>query len=210
MTRETERLRDQHRATLALLKAMPLGPARHAALQQLDALAVKNSRRRDADQAKMTRCTIRRPEPSGFQELDRRDQSRLRKRDRRRGCARRPRSSEIAPHTGEKAHEMTDSPKLSRMVGTGTCTEINDTRFGLLVPDADNAIFVPQECVAACEKSGFRVRELTHSEKLGRVMDAIGELDDGADKTALRAAFGAQQLLVWRARQARQAGASPA
>ena len=41
MKRETDRLRDQHRATLALVKAMPLGPARHAALQQLDALAVK-------------------------------------------------------------------------------------------------------------------------------------------------------------------------
>jgi hypothetical protein len=41
MNRETERLRDQHRATLALVKAMPFGPARHAALQQLDALAVK-------------------------------------------------------------------------------------------------------------------------------------------------------------------------
>ena len=104
---------------------------------------------------------------------------------------------------------MTDSPKLIRMVGTGATTEINDSRLGLQIPDADNAVFVTQECVADFEKAGFRVRELTHSEKLGQVMDAIGELDDGADKTALRAAFAAQQLLTWRARQARQAGASP-
>jgi hypothetical protein len=59
-------------------------------------------------------------------------------------------------------------------------------------------------------KANLTVRELTHSEKLGRVMDAIAALDDGADKTALKAAFGAQQLLVWRARQARQATSTPA
>jgi hypothetical protein len=41
MNRETDRLREQHRATLAIVKAMPLGAARHEALQQLDALAVK-------------------------------------------------------------------------------------------------------------------------------------------------------------------------
>ena len=54
----------------------------------------------------------------------------------------RPRSHQIAPITGAESIEMTDSPPLIRMVGTGTCTEINDTRFGLLVPDADNAIYV--------------------------------------------------------------------
>ena len=85
---------------------------------------------------------------------------------------------------------------LIRMVGTGTTTEINDTRFGLLVPDADNAIFVPKECVAECEKAGFRRRELTHSEKLGRVFDAIDKLDPSDMKTALRAAVTAESLKV--------------
>jgi hypothetical protein len=41
MSTTTERLREQHRTALALVKSMPLGAARRAALQRLDALAVK-------------------------------------------------------------------------------------------------------------------------------------------------------------------------
>jgi hypothetical protein len=107
----------------------------------------------------------------------------------------------------EERLNMNSSPKLIRMVGTGDTTEINDTRFGLLVPDADNAIFVPQECVAECEIAGFRIRELTQGERLARVYDAIDALDPGDMRTAFYTAATAESLHVI---QARQSAHSPA
>jgi hypothetical protein len=91
---------------------------------------------------------------------------------------------------------MTES--LVRIVGTGDCTEINATRFGRIVPDADNAIRVPQECVVDCEKAGFRRRELTTNEKLLRISDLASDLPE-PDRIAIQTAISSQQLLVWRA-----------
>jgi hypothetical protein len=76
------------------------------------------------------------------------------------------------------------------MVGTGVTTEINDSRLGLQIPDADNAVFVTPECVADFEKAGFRVRELTIVELMQRVADAIQALPNGRWKTVLNQAFG--------------------
>ena len=104
---------------------------------------------------------------------------------------------------------MTNSPKLVRMTPAPLTTEYND-QWGLYTAHDDGKFYLHPDSVPAAIKVGFRPAPLSQSDRLGRVMDAIADLDDGADKAALNAAFGAQQLLVWRARQARQATSTPA
>ena len=86
--------------------------------------------------------------------------------------------------------------KLIRMVNpAGDVTEVNDSRLDrIVVPDADGAVYVPRECVEAFQKTGFQVQELTQAERIGRVISAIRELDEGETRTALLAAVTADQM----------------
>jgi hypothetical protein len=86
--------------------------------------------------------------------------------------------------------------KLIRMVNpAGDVTEVNDSRLDhIVVPDADNAVYVPQHVVEAFMKTGFRVQELTQDELLQRVVAAIRMLDEGETRTALLAAVTVDQL----------------
>jgi hypothetical protein len=69
---------------------------------------------------------------------------------------------------------------------------------------------MPEDSVPDAIKVGFRRCELTQSEKLANLMDAIADLDDSPAKATLFEAHRQTQIAIWKAIQARQAGASPA
>jgi hypothetical protein len=86
--------------------------------------------------------------------------------------------------------------KLFMMVNpAGDVTEINDSRLDhIVIPDADGAVYVPQEVVVDFMKTGFQVQELTQDELLQRVVAAIRDLAEGETRTALLAAVTTDQM----------------
>jgi hypothetical protein len=85
-----------------------------------------------------------------------------------------------------------------RMISAGDVTEFNVGGI-LYAPADDNSFAIPAEFVAEARKANLVVAELTQAQRLSRVFDAIGELDEGEAKAALVAAFAQTQLARLRA-----------
>jgi hypothetical protein len=95
-----------------------------------------------------------------------------------------------------------------RMVDhSGSTTEVNDTRFGLIVPDAEGAVSVPEECIPEMERAGFKLAPLSQSRRLARIADAIRELDESPIRTAMLDVIREHQMKAWNALQSATAPA---
>jgi hypothetical protein len=80
-----------------------------------------------------------------------------------------------------------------RMISAGDVTEVN-LAGALYAPADDGSFAIPEKFVAEAMKANLVVAELTQVQRLSRVFDAIGELDEGEAKNTLVAAFAQTQM----------------